>query len=150
MELLGKASSKSACTGYSQTHCCVIVNITITWQLWWTWKRNKNSLRQVSRLQEWTVSPNIIKYFGMRNSSLNWLNSDFLYAIFVQTSMLATKLNSYPIPPPLYLPPKCYFVHSLLKERRERVKFVASPKEMLLSFSILQFLTNYDVTNRKQ
>ena len=36
------------------------------------------------------------------------------------------------------------------KERKERVKFVAPPKEMLLSFSIVWFLTNYDVTNRKQ
>ena len=27
---------------------------------------------------------------------------------------------------------------------------VALPKEMLLSFLIVQFLTNYDVTNRKQ
>ena len=38
----------------------------------------------------------------------------------------------------------------LRKERRERVKFVAPPKEMQLSFSNVQFLTNYDVTNRKQ
>ena len=44
----------------------------------------------------------------------------------------------------------CYFVHSLRKERRERVKCVAPPKEMLLSFSIVRFLTNYDITNRKQ
>ena len=37
----------------------------------------------------------------------------------------------------------------LRKERRVQVKIVAPPKEML-SFSIVQFLTNYDVTNRKQ
>ena len=29
------------------------------------------------------------------------------------------------------------------------MKFVAPPKEMLLSFSIVWFLTNYDVINRK-
>ena len=33
----------------------------------------------------------------------------------------------------------CYFVHSLRKERREQVKFVAPAKEMLLSFSIVVF-----------
>ena len=32
---------------------------------------------------------------------------------------------------------------------RERVKFVAPPKEMLLSFLCVQCLTNYDVTKRK-
>ena len=33
---------------------------------------------------------------------------------------------------------------------QKRFYFVAPPKEMLLSFSIVQFLTNYDITNRKQ
>ena len=37
----------------------------------------------------------------------------------------------------------------LRKERREQIKFVVPPKEMLLSFSIVRFLTNNDVTNRK-
>ena len=36
------------------------------------------------------------------------------------------------------------------KKRREQVKFVAPPKEMLLSFLIVQFLTNYDIINRNQ
>ena len=36
------------------------------------------------------------------------------------------------------------------KERKEQEKLVALPKEMLLSFWIVQFLTNYEVTNRKQ
>ena len=40
-----------------------------------------------------------------------------------------------------------YIIHI---KRREQVKFVAPPKEMLLAFLIVQFLTNYDVTNRKQ
>ena len=39
---------------------------------------------------------------------------------------------------------------SLRKERRVQTKFGAPPKEMLVSFSIVLFLTNYDVTNRKQ
>ena len=34
--------------------------------------------------------------------------------------------------------------------QRERWKFVALPKEMLLSISIVQFLTNYDIIDRKQ
>ena len=38
----------------------------------------------------------------------------------------------------------------LRKERRERAKLVVPHKEMLLSFSIVRVLTNYDVTNRKQ
>ena len=36
------------------------------------------------------------------------------------------------------------------KEEREQVKFVAPPKEILLSFLCVQFLTNYDVRKRKQ
>ena len=38
----------------------------------------------------------------------------------------------------------CYFCAKRAK------KIVAPPKQMLLSFSIVRFLTNYDVTNRKQ
>ena len=41
---------------------------------------------------------------------------------------------------------------SLLRAKRkiEQVKFVASPKEMLISFSCVRFLTDYDVRKRKQ
>ena len=47
----------------------------------------------------------------------------------------------------MYLPQNCFLC---AKRKRGVVKFVAPPKEMLLSFSFVQFLTNYDVTNRKQ
>ena len=36
------------------------------------------------------------------------------------------------------------------KRKRERVKFVAPPKEILHLFSCVRFLTNYDVRKRKQ
>ena len=36
------------------------------------------------------------------------------------------------------------------KRKREQVKFVGPPKEILLSFSCVQFLTNHDVRKRKQ
>ena len=74
---------------------------------------------------------------ALANSSLDWLNFDFLYAIFVQRSILPTELISYPIPPhPLHFEcPNYSFI--LRKERREQVKFVAPPKEMLLLFSIV-------------
>ena len=44
-----------------------------------------------------------------------------------------------------------YFLLSFLNAKRkgEQVKFVAPPKEMHLSFSIVLFLTNHDVINRK-
>ena len=35
------------------------------------------------------------------------------------------------------------------KRKRERVKFVAPPKEMLLSFSCVRQLTNYDVRKKQ-
>ena len=37
----------------------------------------------------------------------------------------------------------------LLFLRKESDKIVVPPKEMLFWFSIVRFLTNYDVTNRK-
>ena len=37
----------------------------------------------------------------LKFSSLDWLIPGFLYAIFVQRSILATELNFYPIPSPL-------------------------------------------------
>ena len=42
-------------------------------------------------------------------SSLDWLNFDYLYAILVHRSMLATKLNSYPIPTQNVFASKCFF-----------------------------------------
>ena len=57
----------------------------------------------------------------------------FLYAIFVQSSIFPTKLNFYPIPLP---PPPSYFS--------------STQNILLLSISIVRFLTNYDVINRKQ
>ena len=47
----------------------------------------------------------------------------------------------------MYLPQNFYLC---AKRKGERVKFVAPPKEMLHSFSFVQFLTNYDDTNRKK
>ena len=38
--------------------------------------------------------------FDTPESSLDWVNFGFLYAIFVQRSILATELNFYPISPP--------------------------------------------------
>ena len=59
--------------------------------------------------------------FCQNHSSLNCLNSDFLYAMIVQTNVSATELNSflhYPLPPLfggaqtilLYTQKQCFFV----------------------------------------
>ena len=96
-------------------------------------------------------------------SSLHWFILVFLYAFFIQwsilpnkknkKSILPTKLNSYtisypnpppPHPLPSFIPPKELFCG------KRASKMIVPPKEMLLSFSIGTFLTNYDVTIRKQ
>ena len=72
---------------------------------------------------------------------------NFFLPFFVQWSIFQTKI---PIPPPtpfsvlrlLFCIISTLFLCSLHSH-------FAPPKEMLLSLSIVQFLTNYDVTNRK-
>ena len=97
--------------------------------------------------------------------------SEFSLCLFVQWRILPT---FYPIPSPhlsnTYLPPthilsasvfykmtdcadgstQNYFSPTKMVSATRVCKFKAPPKEMSLSFSIGAFLTNYDVTNRKQ
>ena len=57
------------------------------------------------------------------------------------------KREKFGICPKFVIPPPQICLCS--KRKGERVKFVAAPKEMLLLFSILWFLSNYDIINRK-
>ena len=74
--------------------------------------------------------------------------------LLVHKSILLNKQKSYTIPPPFTFKvlKLMYWPQIRLlctKRKRERVKFVAPPREMLLSFCV-RFLTNYDVRKRKQ
>ena len=76
----------------------------------------------------------------------------FLYAFFEQCGIFLTNLNSYPIPPHSGISKRSTILMHLPKNvffRKRASKIVVLPKEMLLSFSIVWFLANFDVTNRK-
>ena len=70
-------------------------------------------------------------------NSLDWLIPEFLYAIFVQRSILAMNLSIFT----LSLPSLSFWA---------RRPFFYIPKEMLLLILFVHFLTNYDITTRKQ
>ena len=103
--------------------------------------------------------------FHLDPHSLHWLILGFLYALFVQWSLLATIKNN------ISLSAQSRILNSNLEPAEEvfnfllmlvllksnclfclkaiRAKNIVLPKEMKLSISIETFLNNSDITNRK-
>ena len=82
-------------------------------------------------------------------SSLVWLVSYYVAIAFSYTRVFYQpfEISTLSLPPFTVLAPNYVTVR---KEEKRARKIVAPTKEMLLSFSCLGFLTNYDVRKRKQ
>ena len=94
--------------------------------------------------------PNKLSDNSLSWRSLHWLILDFLYAFFVQWSMLATTLSSYPITPPpthissaqtilLYTQTQ-YLIKIVFFAQRERVKLLSRPKKYYFLSPLYCFL----------
>ena len=105
-------------------------DVNLKRSFWWDFKRQKGMWGQ------------------RKGSSLNWLVLGFLYVIFAQSSIFPTKLNFYPIPPPITFSALKLFFY-ILKHNVPSFLTVTFTNGVLLFYFHVKKPDSFDTVNRK-